>query len=97
MPCSASTSYSGYTNGSLGWNACRLGWNLKPRTPCFSIRVLACRTAALPRHGSTLANGMSTSACSLHASAISSLEIGGCPVAVSASTVNTTAAIRRSR
>jgi hypothetical protein len=70
---------------------------LNPRTPYSSISARACLTAALPRQGSTLAKGIRTSACSAQASTISSLEIGGCPVAVSASTVNTTAAIRRSR
>jgi hypothetical protein len=44
-----------------------------------------------------LANGMSTSGLAAAASAISSLGTGSAPVARSASTVKTTAAIRRSR
>nr|BFE78346.1 hypothetical protein GCM10020093_009470 [Planobispora longispora] len=53
--------------------------------------------AARPRQGSMLAKGISASGCSAQAAAISSLGIGGCPVALSASTVKTTAAIFRSR
>jgi hypothetical protein len=47
--------------------------------------------------GSTLANGMSASGRSAAASAISSFDSAACPVADSMSTVNTTAAIFRSR
>ena len=50
-----------------------------------------------PRAGSMEANGMITSGCSAAASATSSLGTGGWPLAASASTVNTTQAIRRSR
>jgi hypothetical protein len=70
---------------------------LNPRTPYRSINDRACRSAARPRHGSTLANGISASAWAAHDSATSSLLIGGWPVAVSASTVNTTAAMARDR
>ena len=54
-------------------------------------------TPALPRNGSMLANGMSTSGLAAAASATSSLGTGAVPVACSASTVKTTAAILRSR
>jgi hypothetical protein len=44
-----------------------------------------------------LANGISTSGWAAQLAATSSFGIGACPVACSASTVKTTAAIRRSR
>lgn len=91
------TSYSGYAIRSSGEKSWRLGWNLKPRTPCSSTSLRASRTAVRPFHGSTLANGISTSACSAQDAAISSLEMRGWPVACSASTVKITAAIFRSR
>jgi hypothetical protein len=96
-PSSSIASYRGKAIGSSGLKPCRLGWNLKPRTPYRSTNRRASRTPAFPLYGSTLANGMSTSGWRAQSSAISSFEMRGCPVACSASTVNTTAAIRRSR
>jgi len=61
------------------------------------MRRWACRTATRPFQGSTLANGMRTSALAAAASATSSLGTGAVPVADSASTVKITAAIFRSR
>ena len=57
----------------------------------MSVRA---RSTASVRAGSTLANGMSTSAFAAAASAISSFGIGGMPLRASQSTVNTTAAMR---
>ena len=57
------------------------------------LRDRAWATAAAPRSGSTEPNGISTSEYSAAESAISSLDSAGCPVAVDASTVNTTAAM----
>src|SRR5215470_16413369 len=70
---------------------------LNPRTPCAVTRRRAIATPAAPRAGSIDANGMITSGLAAAASATSSLGTGGCPVADSASTVNTTHAIDRSR
>ena len=55
---------AGANAGSSGENACRLGWNLNPRTPYSSTRRRAGSTAAAPWCGSTEPNGISTSACS---------------------------------
>ena len=96
-PASAITSYSGYTARSFGKKACMFGWNLKPRTPWSAIRRRACSTPARPRAGSIDANGMSTSALAAATSAISSLGTGARPVCDSASTLNTTQAMLRSR
>ena len=96
-PSSWITSYSGYAIRSSGANPWMLGWNLNPRTPWSVTSRRASRTPARPLNGSMLANGMSTSGCAAQPSATSSLLIRGCPVACSASTVKTTAAIRRSR
>ncbi len=74
-----------------------LGWNLKPRTPYSSTSRRARLTPALPRKGSTEAKGMRTSGLAAAASATSSSGTGAVPVADSASTVKTTAAIFRSR
>lgn len=96
-PSSSIASYSGYAIRSSGENAWMLGWNLKPRTPYSSTRRRASRTPARPLCGSTLANGTSTSAWAAQLSATSSLAMRGWPVPCSASTVNTTATMRRSR
>jgi hypothetical protein len=95
-PSSSATSSNGWALRSLGANPCSDGWNLMPRIP-RSTRERNSRAPVRPFAGSTLANGISTSGCSAAASAISSLEMARCPVADSTSTVNTTAAIRRSR
>ncbi|WP_281290426.1 hypothetical protein [Pseudonocardia cypriaca] len=69
---------------------------MNPRAPrSTSLRIRA--TAALPACGSTEPNGISTSACSAAASMISSLDSAGWPVPAVASTVKTTAAVRRAR
>jgi hypothetical protein len=69
---------------------------LNPRTPWSRISRRASSTA-FGLLGSTLANGMRTSAFAAATSAISSFHTAGRPVTVSASTVNTTAARLRSR
>ena len=66
----------------------------------YAVSVTSRRAAviaACPACGSTEPKGISTSACSAAWSAISSLERAGWPVAAAASTVNTTAAMRRAR
>ena len=60
----------------VGEERLEFGWNLKPRTPWSEIRRRARSTASAPRAGSTLANGIRTSALARAASAISSFGIG---------------------
>ena len=84
--------------GRWARSACRLGWNLNPRTPCSLDQPAGQPDAGLARGRVDRAErdehvGVLGGA----ASAISSLDSAGCPVAVSASTVKTTAAMFRPR
>ena len=47
-PAPAAPRTAGSTRTSFGSNACRLGWNLNPRTPCSVTSRRARATAALP-------------------------------------------------
>ena len=71
---------AGRPSRSFGKNSWMLGWNLKPRTPCSSISRCA-RSAASGRGGSTLANGIITSALAAATSATSSFATGGAAAA----------------
>ena len=74
-----------------------MGWNLKPLTPCSSISRRASRAPILPLCGSMLAKAIIMSLFFCAASAISSLGMRRRPSCDSASTVNITRPILRSR